>query len=243
VVDNKSNENARPKGRDAQDRAPVRALDILETIAAQGPMTHSAIATATGVPKSTTTALLESLVSAGYLGRNPDRRFVLTGRILRLAAAYLGGQSWPQALQPILQSLSQESGASAFLVGEDGADIIVLARHLVAEGLTYALPIGARITTGSTAGGMAILAFRPDAPTTPEYDAIRHGALAFAPGRQVPGVVSYALPLRLGSGRPTSSLAVALPEALESSETLARVEAALRRAQQDAEALAGLRTP
>ena len=50
-----------------QVRAASRALDIIETVAAARAIKHTDIAEKLGIPKSTTTLILETLVRSGYL--------------------------------------------------------------------------------------------------------------------------------------------------------------------------------
>lgn len=225
-----------PRGRSADDRSPARALDILDCIAERGPMTHGEIAAALAIPKSTTTALMESLLASGYVSRTDERRFVLTGRVLKLAAAYLGAGGWQAAITSILADLARATVASAFLVSADGDEIVVLARHLAGEGLTFTLPVGARLPIDITAGGLALLAFRPDRVDDPSLVDIRAGGMAYASGGLVTGVVSFALPIRAPRGQPMLALSVALPVSHESAERTAIITAALNRARDSLEA-------
>jgi DNA-binding IclR family transcriptional regulator len=219
------------------NRSPARALAILELLAEQGPQNNGEIATALGLPKSTLSTLLDILIEAGYVRRGPERRFVLSGRVLRLAQGFLAGSSWRDMFLPVLETLSKACAETAFLIGEDGENLVVLARNVVSQGLTYTMPIGAQLPLARTAGGMALLAFRPQARADETLAAIALGEVAYSDAGPVEGVVSLALPIRDSTGMPIASFSVALPHMRLNPERLESIKGALRNAQFSAEEL------
>ncbi|MBE3637201.1 helix-turn-helix domain-containing protein [Mangrovicoccus sp. HB182678] len=58
--------------------SPIRSLEILELLAENGPLGHTAISGHLEIPKSTATALRKDLRSAGYVLRDEDRKFTLS---------------------------------------------------------------------------------------------------------------------------------------------------------------------
>ncbi|MBE9605492.1 IclR family transcriptional regulator [Acetobacteraceae bacterium H6797] len=241
-------------------RAASRALDIIEAVAAARRIKHTQIATQLGIPKSTTTQLLETLVEAHYLRRDPESRtFSLGSRILGIAGRYLAEQDIVQVTQPILSRLVTELDESCFLVVGEEDEAVVLWREICQRRLTYTMALGERVGLTATASGLALLAFR-DPATWPmvvsreiadppartailaELPRVAAGALARREG-YVEDVASLALPLFDHGGRAIAALSVALPTARLEAERLGQIEAALRAAQGEAAGRLGYRGP
>ncbi|WP_304306501.1 IclR family transcriptional regulator [Pseudacidovorax intermedius] len=241
-----------PSEDSKQVRAARRALDIIELVAEARLLKHSDIAARLGIPKSTTTLILDTLVRSGYLRRDAfSRAYSLGSRILGIAGRYLSEADIVQISQPVLSRLVLDIDESSFLVQAEGDEVLVMWREVCRRRLTYMFSLGERASITDTAGGLAMLAMRGMAQWAPtlarcgvpagaEADAliahlreVADGAVAFrAPGR-VPEVASLALPIVNSMGVPLAAVSVAVPAHRLDAPLRERVEAALRIAQAD----------
>ncbi|WP_395639290.1 IclR family transcriptional regulator [Pseudolysinimonas sp.] len=130
----------------------------------------SAVATATGLSRPTAHRLLSSLAAEGFLDHDP-----LTGRWVPGPELYLLGSVAAERYditglaRPIVRSLAEATGESAFLSARRGDETVCLLRedgsfpirsHVLYEGIRFPL--------GVASAGLAILAFLPD-PTVEAY--------------------------------------------------------------------------
>jgi len=225
-----------------QVRAASRALDIIETVAAGRMLKHAEIADKLGIPKSTTTLILDTLVRSGYLQRDPlSRAYSLGSRILGIAGRYLAEMDIVQISQPVLSRLVIDVDESCFLVQAEGNEVFVLWREACKRRLTYTFSLGERAAITETAGGLALLACRPP----PQWDAafaacgIRDGAtrralrtqleaggaggVILCTHGQVREVASLALPIRNSFGEALAALSVAVPVSRLDADLQARI--------------------
>ncbi|CAN5368970.1 N/A [soil metagenome] len=247
-----------PEGATKQVRAAIRALDIIETIAAARALKHSDIAERLGIPKSTTTLILDTLVQSGYLQRDAmSRAYSLGSRILGIAGRYLAEMDIVQISQPVLSRLVVDVDESCFLVQAEGDEVIVLWREACKRRLTYTFSLGERAAITETAGGLALLACRDPqqwAPTLAacgpadadarrellaQLERIADGGLAVQTHGQVREVSSLALPILGSFGKPLAALSVAVPASRLDAPLQARIEQALRQARDEIAAQAG----
>ena len=67
-------------------KSAARAIDTVEHVALHGPVNARGIARATGVPESSLSYLLATLVDRGWLSQQQDRTYVAGPGLSRLAA-------------------------------------------------------------------------------------------------------------------------------------------------------------
>jgi DNA-binding IclR family transcriptional regulator len=82
------------------------------------------------VPRSSVARLIQSLVKVGFLAANRNGGFTPGPATLRIGAAYLAALPGIDLIQPLLDALSTDTGASAQLLVRDGTDAVVLAQAL-----------------------------------------------------------------------------------------------------------------
>ncbi len=237
-------------------RAASRALDIIEAVAAARRIKHTQLAAQLGIPKSTATLLLETLVATRYLRRDPESRsFLLGSRILSIAGRYLAEQDVVQVAQPVLSRLSSTLDESCFLVAPEGDEAVVLWREICQRRLTYTMALGERIGLTATASGVALLAFRSraewqrildsqkgdKAALLAQLEHVAAGGVARLEG-YVPGVASLALPLFDHLGQTPAALSIALPTTRLDKSTERRIGEALAEAQREISGLLGCRS-
>lgn len=137
-----------------------KSLNILSEVARHpsGP-TASEVASALGMPLSTTYHLLDTLVADSALAKGPDRRYRLGTRINVLSSAYFEQSEPDQQLLGPLHELARETGETAYLTGWRGGDIEVLASVEGSHALRVAnLESGSYLHAHARASGKLLLA-------------------------------------------------------------------------------------
>lgn len=97
--------------------AVEKTIVLLEYLAQQnGSQTHAQLAQACGITASTCYRILRSLMKYGWICKEPDGTFSLSGGLLPLSlrVASLNGENW-ENIQPILENLAAETGLSCKL--------------------------------------------------------------------------------------------------------------------------------
>jgi DNA-binding IclR family transcriptional regulator len=217
-------------------KSALRVLDIMEYIADQkNGSTHSQVAAALGIPKSSLTALLRDLVSRGYLAYDADTaRFGIGSHILTLSQAFLRNLNIVKLGQPIVAALYEQTGEfSAFGIPK-GVDYVIICAESMPLPLAHSLQIGERGPMFCSATGKAILAFLPPeqrdsiiaasnlraftaaTKTDPvairtELLEVRAQGLAFAREENLPGIVAMAAPVFNATGQVVGAVSVATP--------------------------------
>lgn len=140
----------------------IKGLNVLEAFTAERrEMTLSEVAAATGLDPGTTFRMLNTLVSAGYVARNPGtKRFRLTLKVADLGFHAIGRTEIRELARPLLRSLVGELSEAASLGVLEGQDILYVER--VRAGLARLgvdIRIGTTIPAAATVIGQAILAF------------------------------------------------------------------------------------
>lgn len=233
-----------------QVRAARRALDIIEAVADGRLLKHTDIVQRVGIPKSTATLILDTLVRSGYLRRDPmSKAYSLGSRILGIAGRYLSETDIVQISQPVLSRLVTDLDESSFLVQAEGDEVLVLWREVCRRRLTYTFSLGERAPITDTAGGLALLAMRGAShwqptlarcgvPAGAETErclelmrVVADGGMAIRAQGHVQEVTSVALPVLNAQGLPLAAVSVAIPAHRMSVAVLERVEPALRAAQ------------
>ena len=140
-------------------KSAARAIDIVEHVALQGPVNARGIARATGVPESSLSYLLATLVDRGWLAQSADRTYSSGPALARLAA----GSQAPMAdrARPVLRALSAATHETASLFIRRGYEIEVLEVELSTHDLRFTPQAGQRMPLHSFSGGKALLARMP----------------------------------------------------------------------------------
>lgn len=223
---------ARPEVKSA-----ARILDLLELLgAAAGPLRHSEIARHMEMPKSSASALLDTLEGRGYVTSGAD------GYVL--AEHYREG-GWAlgeygvvlRVARGAMQRVAQETGESAFLAVPVHDWQVRYVEKVVSENpLRYDIPLGTQRPAHSTSVGRVLLAEMPDdmlqrylaservAKVTPKtvtdprkimaaIERVRRDGCALISDSSVVGASGVAAPIRDPSGAVLASLCVIAPSA------------------------------
>lgn len=216
--------------RDDTLKSVANTLDVLECFLNNGELGVSEVARTLGVAKSSSHRMLSTLVSRGFVERNPETgRYRLGLRLYELGELSIGRNPLRRAALPIMEDLRQRTGCSVHLGVAAGADVVHLERLQSREGfdLLEAQPL--RFPTHCPATGKVLAAFDPaiaearcragfppitskSVHTAKEWEAtlakIRRDGVAVNSGEVRAGVVSVAAPLYDNTGRARAALSI-----------------------------------
>ncbi|MBM4792711.1 IclR family transcriptional regulator [Streptomyces sioyaensis] len=134
-----------------------RAFDLLERMAdAGGEVGLSELSSSSGLPLPTIHRLMRTLVACGYVRQQPNRRYALGPRLIRLgesASRLLG--TWAR---PFLARLVEETGETANMALLDGDEIVYVAQVPSRHAVRMFTEVGRRVLPHSTGVGKALLA-------------------------------------------------------------------------------------
>lgn len=213
-----------------------RVLDLLELFGRKAkPLSHTEIALALAIPKSSLTQLLRNLLGRGYLRFTPgSNTYVLGPAIHALLRGRDGNVDLIAAARPILDRLTAATHESSALslYREDYVERVCGVDS--PQALTYRMSVGTRFPLYSSSIGKAVLAALPEAERerylsrvklVPRNEAmvitlselrrqiaraIKEG-VTYSHGEHMPGVSAIATALRRPDGYPVGALNVAIP--------------------------------
>ncbi|MEO7056567.1 MAG: IclR family transcriptional regulator [Caldimonas sp.] len=154
-----------PSGRDRAGAAGLvpsvsRALALLERLAdARGPMSLARLATDLGLPKSSVHGLCGTLVSLGYLRRQPDGAFLIGPRVMGLAEAFVSGTDVAQEFAALWADAGTAPEETVVLSVLSGNDALYVGVRNSARPLGLAFNVGMRLPAYLSGSGKAMLAF------------------------------------------------------------------------------------
>jgi IclR family acetate operon transcriptional repressor len=143
-----------------------RALDTLELLAAAGPdgMTLTELAGKIAVSKSSAFALLQTLISRGFVadsGTRLTRRYRLGMALAKLGDAAESQSPLISVARPVMQAVTDATGLTTRLVIPDGPFAIVTARVDAPGTVRFASYLGQREYPHCTSAGKALLTALP----------------------------------------------------------------------------------
>ncbi|WP_413966363.1 IclR family transcriptional regulator [Actinacidiphila polyblastidii] len=137
-----------------------RAFDLLERMADQGgEVGLSELSAGSGLPLPTIHRLMRTLVACGYVRQQPNRRYALGPRLIRLgegASRLLG--TWAR---PYLAELVEATGETANMALLDGDEVVYVAQVPSRHSMRMFTEVGRRVLPHSTGVGKALLAAVP----------------------------------------------------------------------------------
>jgi len=140
-----------------------RGLQILELLAGQRKgWSTSEISRRLKIPKSTTSYLLHTLLTRGYLRREEDGLYRLSMKMLALGSQALHLIEIREIALPILRRLVAETGITGHLAVLEGGDAIYIERVPAPGFIQMNTWVGRRMPVHSTSSGKALLAYLPE---------------------------------------------------------------------------------
>ena len=144
------------------DRASTleRALVVLEWLADREHGGHSirAIASATGLSKTTVHRLLETLGRRGWVTQTDGDRYELGFTALRVGAAVIRHLDDIPAIRPVALNLRDATHETVFTTVLDDDRLLIVDKFESPSAIRFASPIGARSLPHANAAGKALLA-------------------------------------------------------------------------------------
>ncbi|MFD7300366.1 IclR family transcriptional regulator [Streptomyces pharetrae] len=146
-------------------KSAARTVELLELLSARGdrPARLKELADELGVPRSSMYALLQTLISRGWVRTDITGSLYGIGiRALLAGTGYLDSDPRVRLVRPCLDEASDALGETIHLGRLDGADVAYLATRESHEYLRTISRVGRRLPAHACALGKALLAERPD---------------------------------------------------------------------------------
>lgn len=159
-------------------KSATRTLDIIEYVVSRGrPLVAQEISEALGIPVSSLSYLLGTLVEREYLSRT-GRRYASGPGLARLQAQ-TPVFSLAETVAPLVRTLRIQLNETASFFVRNGWEVEALATETSEQALRYAVRTGSRAALHGFSAGKALLAAMPDA----EVEAYLAGSerVAFTP--------------------------------------------------------------
>lgn len=145
--------------------ASTRTLRVLTFLATQpGPVPMERIASAVGLPRSSTYHLLRAMIDEGFVVHLPEeKRYGLGVAAFEIGSAYLRHDPLERLARPLLVQLVHEVGQTAHLGVLHGRELVYLLKEQPPRPVTLVTDVGVRLPATLTASGRALLAELPPA--------------------------------------------------------------------------------
>ncbi|MGH3387840.1 MAG: IclR family transcriptional regulator [Actinomadura sp.] len=230
-------------------RSLERAFELLEHLAdADGELTLSELAEASGLPMPTIYRLMRTLVNNGYVRQQPSKRYALGPRLIRLGER--AGRLLDAWARPALERLVDKLGETANMAVLEGDDVVYVAQVPSRHAMRMFTEVGRRVRPHCTGVGKALLAQLPaetvqaivgrtgmpahtprtitdPAALAEELALVRQQGYALDDEEQELGVRCVAVPL-LGSPAP-AAISVSGPSGRMTRQVVADIAAFMRR--------------
>lgn len=152
---------ASPQPSASQVKSATRTLDIIEYVVAHPrPLVAQEIATALGIPVSSLSYLLATLVERDYLVRE-GRRYS-PGKGLEKLQLHGTTFSLADRAAPLVRTLRQQLNETSSFFVREGWEMEALVTESSDQALRYAVPTGDRLPMHALASGKALLAALTD---------------------------------------------------------------------------------
>lgn len=141
--------------------AVTRALTLLDRLAQhREPMSLAQLTAELALPKSSVHGLCNTLMSFGYLRRQPDGTFLIGPRVMSLAEAFVSGTDVAQEFNALWVDAGAAPEETVVLSVLSGADALYVAVRNSARPLGLAFNVGMRLPAYLSGSGRAMLAYR-----------------------------------------------------------------------------------
>ena len=139
--------------------AVTRALSLLDRLARQRePMSLAELTSELALPKSSVHGLCNTLMSFGYLRRQPDGAFLIGPRVMNLAEAFVSGTDVAQQFSALWADAGAAPEETVVLSVLSGTDALYVAVRNSARPLGLAFNVGMRLPAYLSGSGKAMLA-------------------------------------------------------------------------------------
>jgi IclR family transcriptional regulator, acetate operon repressor len=168
----------KPKPVDGDVGVLVKAMDVLDALADESPLTVAELVARTGVSKPAAYRIVQTMERRAYLVREADRgRYSLGPALYGLGRVARSSTNLVRAARPAMETLSAEFDETVNLGVLSSGDVIYVDTIDSDQHLRTSVPIAHRDSVYSTALGKAMLAALPD-------DSLESYLADFAPARR-----------------------------------------------------------
>lgn len=142
----------------------ARGLDVLRAFRpGEGPIGNNEIANRTGLPKSTVSRLVSTLLQLGYLTyRKGLGKYEPSPAVLSLGYTYLANNKLRLLSRPLMSDLAKQIGLGVAMGARDKLKILYIETARGGEESTIRLETGSLLPIATTAIGRAFLCKLPD---------------------------------------------------------------------------------
>lgn len=164
------NNGASPKiGRSTGGRPSLfnssleKGLSVLQAFqSGRSHLTLTQVAAATGLEKSAAQRFTATLVSLGYLRKDPTtRQYSLTSRVLQLGASYMRSHQLIERADPYMLQWSHQYEETVTLAEMEDLDVVFIKRLRGQHVVTPNIVVGSTFPWYISALGQVIVAFKP----------------------------------------------------------------------------------
>jgi DNA-binding IclR family transcriptional regulator len=142
----------------------TRALTLLDRLAQQRePMSLAQLTSELSLPKSSVHGLCNTLMSFGYLRRQPDGAFLIGPGVMSLAEAFVSGTDVAQEFNALWADTGSSPEETIVLSVLSGSDALYVAVRNSARPLGLAFNVGMRLPAYLSGSAKAMMAFRDPA--------------------------------------------------------------------------------
>ena len=243
-----------------------RALEVMEILVHAPPgLTHSQLANSLGIPKSSLTKILSSLIAGGYVQRPDGFTYQVGERWRALVKASIAGNTLDSLAHAAVERIVNATGETAGFNMIVDARIETITTILGNQQLRFTMIQGERELPHRMSSGQAIIAYMPPEFRDRYFNAIackdsssplrtksvyrkvmqeiRRRGFAEVRGHRA-GIVGFGVPVLTSDGAPLASLNIAIPEVRLNEEVKADAIVALNAASSNlAELLGGWLDP
>jgi DNA-binding IclR family transcriptional regulator len=171
-------------GRQGSSAGVQATLEVLDVLAARGPLALSEIAREIGIAKSTLHRVCTILLERGWVVRDVEGRFSLGVRALRLGSSS-AGLPIVTAFRAVAAEFLTHHDETVMLAVLDGDESLYLAIEETSQPIRLVTHVGSTTPAFASASGRVILASHPPAAVTAMFG----GRLLVTPtGRRLNGV-------------------------------------------------------
>ena len=229
-----------------------RVLRILELLTSQPEgLTQTEIHIRLGLPKSSTHALLATMVARGFLEQDPQTRGYRVGiRLWQAGQSYLLAADLEKSALPYMKALRDEVNETVQLAVLDGVENVYIAKVDPDQQLRLASRVGVRLPAHTTGVGKALLSglsdddvrerfrkvefvrFTPRSLTSldhliAELGETRARGYAQDNAEHTPGVYCVAAPIRDAQGAARAAISVAIPDVRRTPDLIDKITVAV----------------
>ncbi len=230
-------------------KSAERVMQILELIAEE-PRSHVELASSLGIPKSSLTGLLGTLVNGRFLAFDGvSRTYRIGSAMMLIAQKYLAGMDIAALSREPVEAITAETGEATAMVISAGEEILVVAKAMGSHPIRRTMQVGERAPMALSAAGRVFLAFMAksardeivarqltESGKNPDdgridrmLDDIAEGAVAYSYEELIPGIIAMAVPVFGRDERLVGSLSVSAPVSRFSETLDGRITDSLRK--------------